>query len=131
MRRVTFRLADGKSATLWAVTAVELDKPKGLERVWWNLLTTRALESPEDAVKCVEDYARRWGIEEFHRVLKHGCKVEHLALRELDHMQRAIGVEEIVAWSFMLRHKLGREHPELAPEAAFDDLEVAVLEVFS
>ncbi|MCR5257625.1 MAG: IS4 family transposase [Desulfovibrio sp.] len=131
MHRVTFRLPDGKTATLWAVTAVELDKPKGLERVWWNLLTTRDLKSPEDAVKCVEDYARRWGIEEFHRVFKHGCKVENLALRDLDHIERAIGVEEIVAWSFMLRHKLGREHPDLPPEAAFDDLEVAVLDVFS
>ena len=131
MHRVAFRLHDGKSAPLWAVTAVELDKPKGLERVWWNLLTTRALESPEDAVKCVEDYARRWSIKEFHHVLKHGCKVEQLSLREPDHIERAIGVEEIVAWSFMLRHKLGREHPELPPEAAFDDLEVAVLEVFS
>ena len=131
MHKVTFRLPDGKSPTLWAVTAVELDKPKGLERVWWNLLTTRSLKNPEDAVKCVGDYARRWGIEEFHRVFKHGCRVERLALRELDHMQRAVGVEEIVAWSFMLRHKLGREHPELPPEAAFDDLEAAVLNVFS
>ena len=131
MHRVTFRLQGEEAATLWAVTAVELKKPEDSERVWWNLLATRALETPEDAVKCVEDYARRWSIEEFHRVLKDGCKVENLALRELDHVQRAIGVEEIVAWSYMFRHKLGREHPELPPEAAFDDLEVAVLNVLN
>ena len=64
-------------------------------------------------------------------MFKDGCKVEHLALRDLDHIQRAIGVEEIVAWSFMIKHKLGREHPMLPPEAAFDDLEVAVLNVFN
>ena len=131
MHRVKFRLQGEKTVELWAVAAVELKKPEDSERVWWNLLTARGLETPEDAVKCVEDYARRWGIEEFHRVLKDGCKVENLALRELDHVQRAIGVEEIVAWSFMIKHKLGREHPELPPEAAFDDLEVAVLNVFS
>ncbi len=113
------------------MTAVELDKPKGMERIRWNLLTTRFIESPEDAVKCVGVYVRSWGFEEFYRVFRHWCKVERIALRDLDHIQRAIGVEEIVARSFMLRHKLGREQPELPPEAAFDDLEVVALGVFS
>ncbi|MCR5170650.1 MAG: hypothetical protein K6C33_09365 [Desulfovibrio sp.] len=131
MHRAKLRLQGEKTVELWAVAAVELKKPKDSERVLWNLLTARVLEPPEDAVKCVGDYARRWGIEEFHRVLKDGCKVEHLALRELDHVQRAIGIEEIVAWSFMIKHKLDREHPELPPDVPFDDLEVAVLNVFN
>ncbi|MBQ1421069.1 MAG: transposase, partial [Desulfovibrio sp.] len=96
MHRAKLRLQGEKTVELWAVATVELKKPKDSERVWWNLLTARVLEPPEDAVKCVGDYARRWGIEEFHRVLKDGCRVENLALRELDHVQRAIGIEEIV-----------------------------------
>ena len=75
MHRAKLRLQGEKTVELWAVATVELKKPKNSERVWWNLLTARVLEPPEDAVKCVGDYARRWGIEEFHRVLKDGCKV--------------------------------------------------------
>ena len=31
----------------------------------------------------------------------------------------------------MIKHKLDREHPELPPDVPFDDLEVAVLNVFN
>ena len=61
-----------------AITAEEINPPKGQKAIKWNLLTTLKVESFEDAVEVIKFYVKRWTIEEFHRVLKSGCKVEQL-----------------------------------------------------
>ena len=40
---------------------------------------------------------RRWTIEEWHRVIKDCRRVEDLALRDLDHMKRAMTLKVLVA----------------------------------
>ena len=74
---------------------------------------------------------KRWTIEEWHRVVKHVCRIEDLALRELDHMKRVMAVKMIVAWSIMLRLKLGLKVDGLSPEDLFDDLEVGILRILA
>ena len=137
MREVTFRppawLKGGEKITLNAVAAVEMDPPKPAweERVHWFLLTTLPLKSGGDAAACVENYMKRWTIEEWHRVVKHVCRIEDLALRELDRMKRVMAVKMIVAWSIMLRLKLGLKVDGLSPEDLFDDLEVGILRILA
>jgi hypothetical protein len=137
MRRVAFRpparLKDGGKITVNAVVAVEMAPPEPAweERVHWFLLTTMELKSGRDAVACVENYMKRWTIEEWHRVVKHVCRIEDLALRELARMKRVMAVKMIVAWSIMLRLKLGLEVKGLSPEDLFDDLEAGVLRILA
>ena len=72
---------------------------------------------------------RRWTIEEWHRVIKDCRRVEDLALRDLDHMKRAMTLKVLVAWFIMYRLKLGLKVDSLPVEDVFDDLEAAVLRI--
>ncbi|PIU32373.1 MAG: transposase, partial [Syntrophobacteraceae bacterium CG07_land_8_20_14_0_80_61_8] len=45
----------------------------------WYLLTTMNIESAQTAEKCLRWYCMRWRIEDWHRVLKSGCRIEDAA----------------------------------------------------
>ena len=109
------------------ISAVEINPPEGVKAVCWRLLTTLQVNSFEDATQCIEYYIRRWTIEEFHRVLKTGCRVEYLAHRDAERIKRALAVYMVIAWRIMLLAKFGRETPELPPEVLLNDLEIHVL----
>jgi len=105
--------------------------PSGAVPVEWFLLTTIKVDSPEMAQLCVKWYRLRWRIEDFHRVLKSGCKVEGMAHKTAERLRRAIAINMVIAWRIMVMTLLGREIPELPMEIAFSDAEVKVLQAFA
>lgn len=113
---------------LCAVHAVEKAPPTGAERVEWFLLTSRSIDSLADAEQCLQDYALRWRIEDWHRVLKSGCAIEKLAHQQVERLQRAIAINLVIAWHIMLMTLLGREVPTLPADVMFSALEIDVLQ---
>lgn len=105
--------------------------PSGAVPVEWFLLTTIKVNSPEMAQLCVKWYRLRWRIEDFHRVLKSGCKVEGMAHKTAERLRRAIAINMVIAWRIMVMTLLGRETPELPMEIAFSDAEVKVLQAYA
>ncbi len=105
--------------------------PSGAVPVEWFLLTTIKVDSPEMAQLCVKWYRLRWRIEDFHRVLKSGCKVEGMAHKTAERLRRAIAINMVIAWRIMVMTLLGRETPDLPMEIAFSDAEVKVLQAFA
>jgi hypothetical protein len=122
---------DKAPIALWVIHAVEEHPPPGVERVEWFLLTTLPLGSPEDAIQCLRWYCRRWRIEDWHRVLKSGCRVEALAHDTAERLQRAIAIKVVIAWRLMLMTLLGRETPALPAEVLFSELELRVLRAYA
>jgi len=57
----------------------EDNPPANSEQLEWFLLTTINIESIDNATNCLKWYCLRWRIEDWHRVLKSGCKVEEIA----------------------------------------------------
>ncbi len=112
---------------LWAVYLIEKDPPQGATAVHWLLLTTIPMASVKQALKCVRWYCCRWRIEEWHRVMKSGCKIldhqNHTAVGLL----RAIALDAVIAWRIMLLAWLGRAVPELPAGTLFDPCECEVL----
>ena len=112
---------------LTVVHVQETTQPKDDEPVEWFLLTTCDVSSPEQAQQILRWYCLRWRIEDWHRVLKSGCKIEKLQHKTAERLKRTIAINLVVAWRIMLLTLLGRECPQLAAEVLFSDLEIQVL----
>jgi hypothetical protein len=116
---------------LWAVHAGELDAPQGSRPIEWFLLSTVPVTSPDEAAQMLHWYTLRWRIEDWHRVLKTGCRVEKLGHDTAERLERAIAIRLVIAWRVMLMTLLGREVPQLPPEMLFSELEITVLGAFA
>ena len=116
---------------LQAVLAEEERTPKGAAPIRWLLLATLAADTPQDCRQIVEHHARRWRIEDWHRILKSGCRVEELANRTAGRLARAAAVNLVVAWRIFLMTLLGREQPDLPPDTLFSELEIKLLKAFA
>lgn len=112
----------------WVVRIEEVDPPEGVEGLEWTLLTTEPVEDLESAVDMVRAYTARWLIEEFHRVLKSGCRVERMQLENADRLKPAIAVNSVVAWRVLYLTKHSREYPEADANTVATELEVTVLQ---
>ncbi len=112
---------------LWAIHLREKNPPPGATAVHWLLLTTLPVASRKQALKCLRWYCRRWRIEEWHRVLKSGCKILEHQHHDAATLLRAIALDAVIAWRIMLLGLLGREVPGLPAALVFDACECEVL----
>ena len=76
-------------------------------------------------------YVLRWRIEDWHRVLKSGCRIEDLAHKTAERLRRVIAINLVIAWRIMLMTLLGREVPELPAEILFSDIELRTLQAYA
>jgi len=116
---------------VWVVHMREDEPPSGAKALEWFLLTTIAITSPKQAEQMLTWYCLRWRIEDWHRVLKSGCRIERLGHDSAERLERAIAIRLVIAWRIMLMTLLGRETPELPAELLFSDLELTVLGAFA
>jgi hypothetical protein len=113
------------------VMAKENSPPKGEDPICWVLLTTLKADDFEGNLEIVRLYAERWEIECFHRVLKTGCTVEELQLKEDKRIIPAVALYMIIAWRVMYVMKLGRECPDLPCDTVFEEEEWKALYVIA
>src|SRR5512141_3135399 len=91
----------------------EVDYPKSVTSpLEWMLLTTIEVESLNKACECLTWYARRWGIEVYHRTLKSGCRIEDRYLETAEGLESCLAIDMVVAWRIYHLTKLGREVPD-------------------
>ena len=134
-RQVTFTSTLAEHAgieptTLTVVHVREESPPEGATRLEWFLLTTLAVESDDQAEQVLKWYCLRWRIEDWHRVLKSGCKIEDLAHHSAERIQRASAIRMVIAWRIMLMTLLGRQITDLPADILFSDIELKVLDAY-
>ena len=117
------------SVSLWAVYAREEQPPPGATPIKWFLLTTEEVETVDDAVRMLKLYSLRWRIEEWHRILKSGCRVQDHQHTTAERLKRVIAMDAVLAWRIQLVTLLRREAPDLPCTVFFDEWEAEVLEV--
>ncbi len=83
--------------SLRIVHVAEEKPPEGTRPIEWFLLTSLAVNSLEDAERCVQHYRFRWRIEDWHRVLKSGCRTEDIAHHTAERLKRAIATKLVIA----------------------------------
>lgn len=116
---------------LWAVLAQEAHAPTGVDPLEWMLLSTVEVKNEKDAYQRLEWYARRWGIECYHRILKSGCRIEARQLESAERLCNALAIDMIVAWRIHYLTTLGQETPDLPCTVYFTDAEWKALITFT
>lgn len=94
------------------VLVTEVGAADGVEPLRWLLLTSLAVQTAAQALACVGCYRLRWLVERYHFVLKSGCRIERLQLREAQRLERALAVYAAVAWWLLWLSYLARTQPE-------------------
>jgi hypothetical protein len=100
--------------TLWGVWAYEARAPEGVEPLDWKLITSVPVTTRQDALERLDWYAARWGIEQWHRILKSGCRIEMRQLQSIDRLQRLITLYAVIAWRIFYATLLSRLLPDIA-----------------
>jgi hypothetical protein len=86
-----------KLIEIYVVEAFEINPPKGVEPLRWVLLTSLPVTSFEDAWRIIEYYEKRWIVEEYHKALKTGCRVEERQYRTSDRLEAVTGLLSVTA----------------------------------
>jgi hypothetical protein len=81
----------------WAVRVWEIDAPEGEEPIEWVLLTSQPVEDLESALLVAFWYSCRWLVEEYHKAMKTGCRVEDRQLEHADRLEPLVGMLSVVA----------------------------------
>ena len=89
------------------------------------------IPSGEKAEQCLRWYILRWRIEDWHRVLKSGCRIEDLAHKTVERLRRAIAINLVISWRIMLMTLMGRGTPDLPAEVLFSDIELKTLRAYA
>jgi hypothetical protein len=87
---------------LYVVYVAEVSPPpKGEKPIDWMLLTNEPVHNLEDAWRVVEWYERRWVVEEYHKAMKTGCRIEDLQFTAVERLQPAIALLSGVALTLL------------------------------
>lgn len=113
--------------TLWAVWVYEETPRQGAKRLEWMLLTDLSIQNADEAWEKVEWYKIRWGIEEWHRVLKSGCAIEQREFKTDEQLKRVLTFDLIMAWRILALIKLGRVVPNVPANLLYTEDELKVL----
>jgi hypothetical protein len=86
---------------VWAVRVWEENTPKGEEPLEWILLTNVPVNTVADAHERIGWYEQRWIIEEYHKGLKTGCRIESMQFAAIDRLEPAIAIVAAVATTLL------------------------------
>ena len=101
----------------WALRVWEADAPEGRTPIEWVLLTDQPVAGLQTALLVAFWYSCRWLVEEYHKCLKTGCKVEERQLEHVERLEPLVGVLSVVAVRLLqLKHE-ARVDPD-TPAAA-------------
>ena len=80
----------------WVVRVWEPETPTGEEPIEWVLLSSVPVESPKEALLIGRWYSLRWLVEEYHKCLKSGCRVEARQMETRPRLEACLGILTLV-----------------------------------
>lgn len=124
------RLSKQDPFEVYAVYAVEIDPPEGEKAVAWMLLTTESVTTAPKAVTILRWYTYRWRVEEYHKILKSGCKAESYRLAATS-MEALLGFLSVIAAELLRVTYLHRSEPQAPSEIVLTTVQLNVLKAKS
>ena len=120
------RLKNSDGFEIFAVYAREINAPEGCEAVEWMLLTTELLKTLQKATQILRWYTYRWRVEEYHKILKSGCKAESYRLAGSS-MSTMLGFLTVIASQLLRITYLHRNSPDSPAALVLNPVQMEVL----
>ena len=86
---------------LWVVQVTEVNPPSGEDAIEWTLMTNEPVRNFKAAWRVIGWYERRWIIEEYHKAMKTGCRIEDMQFTAAERLQAAIALISAVATTLL------------------------------
>ncbi len=84
---------------VWHVYAREIEYNAEVKKpIDWMLTTLIPTDTFDQACERLDWYAKRWGIEVYHRVVKSGCRIKDRNLDHVSKLENALVIDLVVAW---------------------------------
>jgi hypothetical protein len=100
------------AVVMWAVEVREIKPPAKVKPLRWVLFTSHAVDSFDDAWKMIGYYEKRPLIEEFHKALKTGCRLESRQYRKSHRLEALTGMISVLAVRLLQLKSLARVEPD-------------------
>jgi len=121
----------GPAVTLSVVRAYQQVPVQGKEPIEWVLLSTKPVDTLQQAFDLLDNYTKRWLVERFHYVLKQGMEIEKMQFREAGRLVQGIALYSIAAYRIMWLCYSARQQADQPCGQCFNEQEVDVLEKLS
>ena len=109
----------------------EANPPLGIKPLEWNLLCDQEIITLDQAINCTMQYACRWIIEDYHKVLKSGFNSEKLQLESAHKLFAAIAIMGVLALRLIdLRERFRIDSIKPAKESGLSKLELKILATY-
>ncbi len=115
------------SIKAWVVRVWEVNPPPKVEKVEWVLLSSLPVLSWDDAHQRCQWYAHRWLIEDFHKALKSGCRIERTQLDDRLDIERLLGFLSPIALRLLQIRQFARQAPDTPAQSQIDPLPLRIL----
>jgi hypothetical protein len=103
--------------TMWVVDVREVNPPPGVQPLHWVLYTSHAVESFQDAWRVIGYYEKRPLIEEFHKAIKTGCRLESRQYQTSHALEAAAGMLSVLAIRLVQLKSIARTDPNRPADA--------------
>jgi hypothetical protein len=105
---------DGRAEprTVTIVEAREVNVPEGGTPIHWVLVTDWPWQTLREAMRVIKAYSRRWLIEEYHKALKSGTRIEDSQLTTAQRIQALLGILAVVAVRLLNMKLLATTRPD-------------------
>lgn len=113
-----------------AITCVFLEEVSTTEEskmTGWYLLTDLSVRNFEEAEQIVENYTKRWTIEDFHKCYKTGCSIEKRQFDSRGPLCTVIGFLGLLAIQLLRSRYLAKVSPESSFECVVPQLQAQEL----
>jgi Transposase DNA-binding/Transposase Tn5 dimerisation domain len=110
-RRAHSVQADREPFSMHLVEAREVNAATNVTPLHWLLWTTEAARTLDEVIEVLRYYRQRWKIEDFHLILKSGCRIEELELETAERLTKAVVIYSAVAAHLLALRDLARVEP--------------------
>ena len=105
-----------REIAMYVVETREVNPPKGVQPAHWVLWTAEPVKTFNDAWRVLEYYEKRPIIEDWHKALKTGCRLESRQYETAERLEAVTGLMSVLAVRLLQLKTVARTEPDRPAE---------------